>query len=115
MRASILDQLRMNYVLTAEAKGVPPARILWRHVFRNAVLPLVTMAGLQVGSMLGGSVIVESVFGWPGLGLLAYEALFARDLNLLLGILVLSSTLVVVVNLAVDVIYAFVDPRVQLG
>jgi peptide/nickel transport system permease protein len=115
MRASVLEQLRMNYVLTAEAKGVPPKRILWRHVLRNAVLPLVTMAGLQVGSMLGGSVIVESVFGWPGLGLLAYEALFARDLNLLLGILVLSSTLVVFVNLAVDIVYAFVDPRVQLG
>ena len=114
MRASVLDQLKMNYVTTAEAKGAAPRRILWRHVLRNAVLPLITIAGLQLGSMLGGSVIVESVFGWPGLGLLAFEALFARDLNLLLGILVLSSALVVAVNLLVDITYSFVDPRVQL-
>lgn len=114
MRASVLDQLRMNYVTTAEAKGASPARILWRHVLRNAFLPLLTMAGLQLGSMLGGSVIVESVFGWPGLGLLAFEALFARNINLLLGILVLASALVVAVNLLVDVMYTFVDPRVEL-
>jgi peptide/nickel transport system permease protein len=114
MRASVLDQLRMNYVTTAEAKGASPRRVFWRHMLRNAVLPLVTMAGLQLGSMLGGSVIVESVFGWPGLGLLAFEALFSRDLNLLLGILVLSSLLVVLVNLLVDIAYTFIDPRVQL-
>jgi len=72
------------------------------------------MAGVQIGALLGGSVVVETVFGWPGLGLLAYESLFARDINLLLGIFFVSAVLVVVVNLAVDVIYSLLDPRIEL-
>ncbi len=114
MRATLLDQLGMNYTIVAEAKGASPRQVLWRHAFRNAVIPVVTLAGLHIGSMLGGSVIVESVFGWPGLGLLAYQALFARDLNLLLGILIFSSMLVVAMNLLVDVANSFIDPRIQL-
>jgi peptide/nickel transport system permease protein len=114
MRAALLDQLGMNYTIVAEAKGASPRQVLWRYAFRNAIIPVVTLAGLHIGSMLGGSVIVESVFGWPGLGLLAYQALFARDLNLLLGILIFSSVLVVVMNLLVDVVNSFVDPRIQL-
>jgi peptide/nickel transport system permease protein len=81
---------------------------------RNALLPVVTMAGVQVGSLIGGSVVVESVFGWPGLGLLAFDALFARDLNLLMGIFFLSACLVVIVNLIVDIIYSFLDPRIEV-
>jgi peptide/nickel transport system permease protein len=115
MRAAVLENLRMNYVVTAQAKGVPPRRIVLRHVLRNAALPVVTMAGVQVGGALGGSVVVESVFGWPGLGLLAFDALLSRDLNLLLGILTLSSIVVVLVNLVVDLTYSFIDPRVALG
>lgn len=115
MRASVLENLRMNYVTTARAKGVPPRRLVFRHVLRNAALPVVTMAGVQVGGALGGSVIVESVFGWPGLGQLAFEALFARDLNLLLGILTLSSVVVVVANLVVDLVHSLIDPRVALA
>lgn len=84
------------------------------HVLRNALLPLVTMVGVQVGSLLGGSVLVESVFGWPGLGRLAFEAVQQRDFNLLLGILFMSSLLVIVVNLIVDVLYAVLDPRIEL-
>lgn len=114
MRAAVLENLRLNYVVTARAKGVPPRRILFGHVLRNAILPVVTMAGVQLGGMLGGSVIVESVFGWPGLGQLAFEALFSRDLNLLLGILFLGSILVVVANILVDLAYALIDPRVSL-
>ncbi len=114
MRASVLENLGQNYVITARAKGLAPRRIILRHVLRNAILPVVTMAGVQIGGMLGGSVIVESVFGWPGLGLLAFEALFARDLNLLLGILFLGSILVVLANLAVDLAYAIIDPRVTI-
>ena len=107
MRASMLEQYGQDYVVTARAKGLPERRITFGHVLRNALLPVVTMAGVQVGALIGGSVIVESVFAWPGLGMLAFESLFARDLNLLLGIFLISSVLVVVVNLIVDVIYCF--------
>jgi peptide/nickel transport system permease protein len=114
MRSTVLDQYSMDYVLTASAKGLTDSQITAKHVFRNAVLPVVTMAGIQTGALLGGSVVVESVFGWPGLGLLAYQALFARDYNLLLGIFFFSACLVVVINLLVDVGYTFIDPRIEL-
>ena len=115
MRASMLEQYGQDYVVTARAKGLPERRITFGHVLRNALLPVVTMAGVQVGAIIGGSVIVESVFAWPGLGMLAFESLFARDLNLLLGIFLISSVLVVVVNLIVDVIYCFLDPRIEVS
>lgn len=115
MRASMLETLQMDFINTARAKGLPDRRVVYRHALRNAILPVLTMAGVQVSSMLGGSVIIESVFGWPGLGLLAFESLFARDLNLLLGIFFLSSILVVVTNALVDVIYTIVDPRIELN
>lgn len=114
MRASVLEQSSMDYVVTARAKGLTERQIARRHVFRNALLPVVTMAGVQAGAMLGGAVVVETVFAWPGLGLLAYESLFARDLNLLLGIFFVSTCLVVVVNLIVDLAYSFLDPRIEL-
>lgn len=115
MRAAMLDQRGMDYVTTARAKGLTERQITRRHVIRNAVLPVVTMAGVQVGSLLGGSVVVESVFAWPGLGSLAFQSLFARDFNLLLGIFFLSACLVVVVNLVIDLVYAGLDPRIQLA
>ena len=114
MRASVLEQFSMDYVVTARAKGLTERQIARRHVFRNALLPVVTMAGVQAGALLGGAVVVETVFAWPGLGLLAYEALFARDLNLLLGIFFVSTCLVVVVNLSVDLAYSVLDPRIEL-
>ncbi|MEM7239819.1 MAG: ABC transporter permease, partial [Pseudomonadota bacterium] len=115
MRASMLEQYGQDYVTTARAKGVTERRIVFVHVLRNALLPVVTMAGVQVGALIGGSVIVESVFAWPGLGMLAFEALFARDLNLLLGIFLLSALLVVAVNLLVDIVYSTLDPRIEVG
>ena len=115
MRASMLEQRGLDYVTTARAKGIPERTIIVRHVFRNALLPVVTMAGIQFGSLLGGSVVVESVFAWPGLGQLAYQSLFARDFNLLLGIFFLSACLVVIVNLLVDLIYVLLDPRIRIG
>ena len=114
MRAAVLEQAGMDYVTTARAKGLSETRITLSHVLRNAVLPVVTLAGVQVGSLLGGSVVVETVFAWPGLGLLAFQSLFARDLNLLLGIFFLSACLVVAVNLAVDVVYTLLDPRIHV-
>ncbi|MEL6280854.1 MAG: ABC transporter permease [Pseudomonadota bacterium] len=115
MRASMLEQAGQDYVTTARAKGLTENRIMFVHVLRNALLPVVTMAGVQVGALIGGSVIVESVFAWPGLGMLAFEALFARDLNLLLGIFLLSALLVVAVNLVVDLIYSSLDPRIEVS
>ena len=114
MRAAMLEQAGMDYVTTARAKGVSEGRITLAHVVRNAILPVVTVAGVQLGGLLGGSIVVESVFAWPGLGFLAFQALFARDFNLLLGIFFLSASLVVVVNLGVDLLYTFLDPRIQV-
>jgi peptide/nickel transport system permease protein len=113
MRAALLEQSGMDYVTTARAKGLTERRITLRHILRNAFLPVLTIIGVQVGGLLGGSVVVESVFAWPGLGLLAFQSLFARDFNLLLGIFFCSACLVVLVNLIVDVIYTLVDPRIQ--
>jgi peptide/nickel transport system permease protein len=115
MRATMLEQRGLEYVTTARAKGLTEERITLRHILRNALLPVVTVAGVQVGSLLGGSVVVESVFAWPGLGQLAFQSLFARDLNLLLGIFFISSCLVVAVNILVDVIYLLLDPRIRVG
>jgi peptide/nickel transport system permease protein len=115
MRATMLEQRGLDYVTTARAKGLTERQITVRHVVRNALMPVVTVAGVQVGGLLGGSVVVESVFAWPGLGQLAFQSLFARDLNLLLGIFFISSCLVVIVNIVVDVIYVVLDPRVRVG
>jgi peptide/nickel transport system permease protein len=114
MRASMLEVYGQDYVRTAHAKGLGDARVTIRHVLRNALLPVVTMVGVQVGSLLGGSVLVESVFGWPGLGRLAFETVQQRDYNVLLGILFMSSLLVIAVNLVVDLVYAALDPRIEL-
>jgi peptide/nickel transport system permease protein len=114
MRASMLEVFGQDYVRTAHAKGLADREVTVRHVLRNALLPLVTMVGVQVGSLLGGSVLVESVFTWPGLGRLAFETVQQRDYNVLLGILFMSSLLVIAVNLVVDLLYAVLDPRIEL-
>ncbi len=115
MRATMLEQRGLDYVTTARAKGLTERQLTFRHVLRNALLPVVTVAGVQVGALLGGSVVVESVFAWPGLGQLAFEALFSRDFNLLLGIFFMCACLVVAANIVVDIIYVFLDPRITLG
>ena len=113
MRASMLEVFNQDYVTTARAKGLSEQRITLRHVLRNALLPVVTLVGVQIGGMLGGSVLVETVFSWPGLGRLAFEAVFQRDLNLLLGILLLCSFVVILANIAVDLAYSWLDPRIR--
>ncbi|TGQ45953.1 MULTISPECIES: ABC transporter permease [unclassified Mesorhizobium] len=112
MRAGMAEVWRQDFVLAARAKGLSRRRIVLHHVARNALLPLVTMLGLQSVQMLGGSVVIESVFSVPGLGRLAQEAVAARDTPLLLGIILTSAVLVVVINLLVDIAYALLDPRV---
>ena len=113
MRAAVLEQVGMDYVTTARAKGQTERRIMTGHVMRNALLPVVTMAGVQAGNLIGGSIVVETVFGWPGVGTLAFDALQSRDLNLLLGIFFVSACLVVVGNLAVDLVTVSLDPRME--
>ena len=112
MRSGMAEAWRQDYALAARAKGLSRPRIVLRHIARNALLPLVTMLGLQAASMLGGSVVIESVFAIPGFGRLAQEAVAGRDAPLLIGIIVVSAVLVILVNLLVDITYALLDPRV---
>lgn len=112
MRAGMAEAWRQDYALAARAKGLSRPRIVLRHIARNALLPLATMIGVQAAGMLGGSVVIESVFAVPGFGRLAAEAVGWRDAPLLMGIIVTSALLVVVVNLIVDMTYALLDPRV---
>jgi len=112
MRGAMLEVLNLDFVRTARSKGLDETRVITRHVLRNALLPMVTLIGLQAGTMLGGSVVVESVFSLPGLGRLAYESVIQRDLNTLLGIVFVSALLVIVVNFIVDLLYARLDPRI---
>jgi len=111
-RASMIEAKAQDFVRTARAKGLSERRILLRHVLRNALLPVTTVAGMHVGGMLGGSVVIETVYGWPGLGRLAYDAIMGRDFGVLLGILLFSSLLVIVANAAVDILHGILDPRV---
>jgi peptide/nickel transport system permease protein len=115
MRASMLEVMSLEFVRAARAKGLSETAVVVRHAFRNALLPIVTLIGLQAGTMLGGSVVVESVFALPGLGRLAYESVVQRDLNTLLGIVFVSALLVIVVNFVIDVVYARLDPRIAAG
>ena len=112
MRAGMAEAWRQDYALAARAKGLARRRIVLRHVARNALLPLVTMLGLQAASMLGGSVVVESVFAVPGFGRLAQEAVAGRDAPLLTGIILVSAVIVILINLALDIAYGILDPRV---
>jgi peptide/nickel transport system permease protein len=114
-RASMLEVKRLDFVKTARAKGLRDAVIQRRHVLRNALLPVVTLAGLQAGTLVGGAVLTETVFAWPGIGRLMYEALLQRDYNLLLGVFVVCSAMVLVFNLVTDLIYRSVDPRIEFA
>ncbi len=112
MRAGMAEVWRLDFVLFARARGLSRARIVLRHVARSAVLPLVTMLGLRSAAMLGGSVVIESIFAIPGFGRLAQEAVSGRDAPLLMGIILVSAVLVILINLVIDTLYAWLDPRV---
>ncbi len=113
MRASMLEVAGADFVKTARAKGLSEGIITRRHVARNALLPVVTLAGLQAGQLVGGAVLTETVFAWPGIGRLMFEALAQRDYALLLGVFFVSSAMVVALNLLTDIIYRAVDPRIE--
>jgi peptide/nickel transport system permease protein len=114
-RAAMLEVLRADFVRTARAKGLPRRKVIWRHALGNARIPIVTLLGIQLGQMLGGVVITETIFSWPGIGKLTVDAIFARDYPVVQGAILLMATLFVLINLATDVIYTFLDPRVRLA
>ena len=114
-RTAMLEVADADFVKTARAKGISERQVVRRHVLRNALIPLVTFAGLQASILVGGSVLVENVFSWPGIGTLAYDAVTARDNPLLLGIFIVTAVLVSLCNLVTDIAYSIADPRVELG
>ena len=112
-RASMLDVLGSDYVRTAQAKGLSEFLVVYKHALRNALLPVVTMAGLVFSGVISGAVLVETVFSWPGLGMLAVQSIVARDTPTILGILFFSSLVVVIANLLTDLVYRIIDPRIK--
>jgi ABC-type dipeptide/oligopeptide/nickel transport system permease component len=112
-RSSLLEVIRLDYVRTARAKGLFEPRVVLRHALRNALLPVVTVVGLQVGFLLGGAVLTETVFSWPGVGLQLYRAISTRDIPLIQGSVLLIAVTFVFINLLVDVLYAYLDPRIR--
>jgi len=113
-RAAMLEVARQDFVRTAEAKGLHPWTVNLRHILRNALIPVTTVAGMHFGTLLGGAVVVETVFSWPGLGRLAFDSVAGRDYTVLLGVLLMSSMLVIVANMLVDLLHAWLDPRIQV-
>lgn len=111
-RGSMLDVIRQDYMTVARAKGLNEKAILLTHALRNALIPVTTVAGMHLGNLLGGAVVVETLFGWPGMGRLALEAILARDFSVLLGVLLLSSFLVILANVLIDLLHAWLDPRI---
>ena len=112
-RAAMLDVLGADYIRTARAKGLSERVVLYKHALRNAVLPVVTVLGLQFGNVLAGAIVVETVFNWPGLGRLAYESVLRRDYPTILGVLLFASVVVVVMNQITDLCYRLIDPRIK--
>ncbi|MFT4015123.1 MAG: ABC transporter permease [Paracoccus sp. (in: a-proteobacteria)] len=113
MRTSMLTALRADFIVTARAMGLSPWRVVLRHAVPNAITPIVTVLGLQVGLMLSGAVLTESVFGWPGLGVLTVQAVAQRDYPLLLGMFLLTSVMVIVANVLTDLVYVAINPRLR--
>jgi len=112
-RSSMLDVLGSDFIRTARAKGLAERVVLYKHALRNALLPVVTVLGLQFGNVLAGAILVETVFNWPGLGRLAFESVLRRDYPTILGVLLFSSVVVVVMNQLTDLCYRFIDPRIK--
>lgn len=115
MRSSMLEVLGQEYITTARAKGLWERTVLWRHALKNALIPLVTMVGMDFGALLAGTVVTETVFAWPGVGRLIFMAINQRDFPLIQAAVFLIALIFVVTNLAVDLSYAYLDPRIRLG
>jgi peptide/nickel transport system permease protein len=114
MRSSMLDALEQDYIRTARAKGVPARGVIWSHALRNALLPMITLLGLQFPTLLGGALVTETVFNWPGMGRLFLDSLEYRDYPVIMGILMLSAVMVLMGSLLADILYAAADPRIKM-
>jgi peptide/nickel transport system permease protein len=114
-RSSVLEIMSEDYVRTARAKGLEERSVLWRHVLRNALVPVITVVGLELGTLLSGSIIVETVFAWPGSGSLLISAIQSRDYPLITGTVLTYTVAFVVINFAIDMMYALIDPRIRFG
>lgn len=114
LRAALMDALHQDYIITASARGVPPKKVTYRHALRNALIPVVTVIGLQMGDLFGGALIIEQIFGWPGIGKLTIQAINWRDYNLLQGTVLYIVLSFMLVNLLVDILNALADPRIRL-
>ncbi len=112
-RSSLLEALRQDYVRTARAKGLSPARVVWRHALRNALIPVVTVVGLSLPTLVGGAVLTETVFAWPGIGRLAVGAVFERDYPVIMGVNLAVAAVVILANLVTDIAYLVIDPRIS--
>jgi peptide/nickel transport system permease protein len=112
-RSSMLEVMNEDYVRTARAKGVVPWRVVFKHALRNAMLPTITVIGLQAGLLMGGAIITETIFSWPGIGLYTYNSISARDYASIQGVVLYGALLFVLINLLVDILYAILDPRVR--
>lgn len=112
-RASMIEVADMDFVKAARAKGITEGQVMWRHVLRNAQLSIVSYTGLQAGGLISGTVLIETVFAWPGIGRLAYDSIISRDYTVLLGTFFVTSILVILINLITDIAYTFVDPRIE--
>jgi peptide/nickel transport system permease protein len=113
-RSSMLEVLDSEYVKLARIKGLSESKVIWKHCLRNALIPILTLWGVFVGNLITGAIVTETVFAWPGVGRLAYEAVIYRDFPLLQAIIILKAILIVSINLLVDILYAYVDPRIRL-
>jgi peptide/nickel transport system permease protein len=113
-RSSMLEVLQMDYVTLARAKGLKESKVILKHALRNGLIPTVTVIGLEIGALLGGNMIVETVFGWPGLGRLAVESIFNRDYPLVQGVVMFYAFTFVIANLIVDVIYTYLNPKLRM-
>ncbi len=113
-RGAVLDIIEQNYIRTARGKGVPENSVIWRHIFRNAIIPIVTILGLQIASLFNGAIITETIFSWPGIGRLIVAGVTGRDFPVVQGVVLILATVVVVINLAIDILYTVIDPRIRL-
>ena len=112
-RSSMLEVIRQDYIDTARSKGISERAITYRHMLKNALIPIVTAVGLQFGALLGGAMLTETVFSWPGLGRLMVDSIKTKDIPMVLGAVIFLAIMFTVVNLVVDIVYAFVDPRIK--
>ena len=115
VRSSLLNVLAQEYVMTARAKGLAPRVVLFRHAFRNALIPVVTLIGLQFGVLVGGAIVTETIFAWPGVGRLTVQAIYGRDFPIVQAAVTVLAASFVLINLTMDILYAFLDPRIKYG